>query len=63
MENYIITPEEAKIITADFKKQTKKLGKKIKPEEILNQLAKSHSLTRTSIPKKFADKRKENLGI
>ena len=63
MENYIITPEEAKIITADFKKQTKKLGKKIKPEEILNQLGKSHSLTRTSIPKKFADKRKENLGI
>ena len=63
MENYIITPEEAKTITADFKKQTKKLGKKVKPEEILNQLAKSHSLTRTSIPKKFADKRKENLGI
>lgn len=61
VENYIVTPEEAKVITQEFKKQTGRLDKKVKPEKILNQLAKSYSLVRISIPEKFADKREEDL--
>ena len=63
VENYLISPQEAKIITQEFKKQTSKLGKKVKPEKILNQLAKLHSLAKISIPEQFISKRIENLNI
>jgi len=61
VENYIISPKQAKDITQEFKKQVGRLGKKEKPEKILGQLARVYSLKKMSLPKQFIRKRVEIL--
>lgn len=63
IKKYNLSPFDAKIISQQFKKQAYKLDKKNSPEKLLDQLAKSFPLTKTSVVNKFARKRIQNLII
>ena len=62
MCDLIISPEEAKEITAEFKERVEKIREsQIKPEELLNQIAEKYSLAKIDIPRKHKERRIENL--
>lgn len=59
--NYIVTDEQAKEITVEFKNRQNKTKKSIEPEKLLNQIAIEYNLVKISIPEKFAKTRIEKL--
>jgi homocitrate synthase len=61
IENYILTEEQAKEISTEFRKTLNKKNRKIKPEKVLHQIASKHSLVRIEISSKYARKRTEKL--
>ncbi len=61
VENYLITPQEAKVISQEFKDKANKMGEKIKPAQLLNQIAQKYSLVRITVPEKYQDRRVEDL--
>jgi len=62
MCNLVVSVEEAKKITAEFKERVGKIREnKIQPEELLNQIAEKYSLAKIGVPKKDEERRIENL--
>ena len=62
MCDFIISPEEAKKITSEFKERVEEIREnQIKPEELLDQIAEKYSLAKIDIPREHKERRIENL--
>ena len=61
VKGYAITKEQAQKITQEFKKQSKKINKKLHPEILLMKIVRQYSLAKISIPSIYKSKRIENL--
>jgi len=59
VKNYLISEEEAKEITKEFKNKIQRSKENL--DDLLEKIAEKHSLEKISIPKEFAKKRVEKL--
>ncbi len=59
--NYIITEEQAKEISSEFRKKQSQNLNKLKPEKLLEQIASKYALAKINIPPKHAKRRIEKL--
>lgn len=61
VENYDISPEDAKQITQEFKHRSVEMHSKYPPEKILHEVVTQHQMNQIPVPQEFSDLRLENL--
>lgn len=61
VENYLLNPQQAKIITQEFKNKISEYKRKIDPVKLLTRIAKNYSLVQVFVPERYSEKRIENL--
>ncbi len=61
IENYTVSPDQAKEISTRFKDSVNKLNKKNSPEKLLLEIAEGFNLSKTVIPEKQRKRRLEDL--
>lgn len=60
-EYFDISEDEAKDISRNFKNDSEKINRRLRPEQLLVQIAKKHKISKIHVEKKYFEKRVENL--